>query len=354
MDMNKSLHYVGVLSPFDLLKTSLKREALLFDAIAIPNIQSDFLFKTKLTQCPIRSIEYLIDIGIVIDPVEKYLGKETYLKKIGKDLYDKRLEEIESRSRALSDELKQPIDLPSLPIGGSLLQFLSYPWGEALKRVMLNLEKKIGLPIEKFGVSVMLFKNQLDYDRRTLACDLRDKYAINAYPIYSDDLVLMDDFIEGNNDVIKVVLESIPEPDFETTPWEQIIDFKNDAHTKKLLSYFWQWTSQITKKRVTFHELSEELIYYCNKYEEHIKTQKMKVNYGILETLLMIPAEMLEGLVRLKPTQTVKALFSFKRQRLQLLEAELKAPGRDLAYLIKAKQEFAVKEKIHHMTEDIT
>jgi len=80
----------------------------------------------------------------------------------------------------------------------------------------------------------------------------------------------------------------------------------------------------------------------------------MKVNYGILETLLMTTAEILEGLVRLKPTQTVKALFTFKRQRLQLLEAELKAPGRDLAYLIKAKEEFGVKEKSHHMKEDIT
>jgi len=69
---------------------------------------------------------------------------------------------------------------------------------------------------------------------------------------------------------------------------------------------------------------------------------------------LMIPAEVLEGLVWRKPTQMVKALFTFKRQRLQLREAELKAPGRDLAYLIKAKQEFGVKEKIHDMKEDAT
>jgi len=352
--MNKSLHYVGVLSPFDLLKTSLKREALFFDSIAIPNIQSDFIFKTRLTQCPIRSIEYLIDIGIVIDPVEKYLGKETYLKKIGNDVYHKRLKEIASKNQALSHELEKPIDLPSLPATGSLLQLLSYPWDKALKRVMLTLEKNIGLPFQTLGVSAALFMNQLDYDRRTLACDLREKHAINAYPIYSDDLVLTDDFIEGNKDVIKVVLESIPEPDFETTPWEQILDFRNDGDTRTLLSYFRHWTTQTIKKRVTFHQLSEELNYYCNKYEEHIKLQKMKVNYGILETLLMISAEMVEGLVRLKPTQTVKALFTFKRQRLHLCEAELNAPGRDLAYLIKAKQEFGVKEKIHHMKEDIT
>ena len=44
---------------------------------------------------------------------------------------------------------------------GSLLQFLSYPWGETLKRILMNLEKEIGIPLQKFGSSLMLFINQL-------------------------------------------------------------------------------------------------------------------------------------------------------------------------------------------------
>lgn len=295
-------------------------------------------------------------MGIVIDPVEKYLGKETYLKRIGKDLYDERLKEIEYRNSILSDELKR-IQLPSLPAEGSLLQFFTYPWGEAFKKGVFILEKAIGLPLQQFGASIALFMNQLDYDRRTLASDLRDKCGINAFPIYSEDLALMDDFITGDSDVIKVVLEELPEPDFETTPWEQILDFRKDAETKKLLGYFRHWINRAIRKHVTFNELSEELEYYCNKYEEHIRVQKMKVNYGILETLLMIPAEMLEGLIRLKPTQTVQALFAFKKQRVQLREAELKAPGRDIAYLIRAKRRFGLNKDpngagLRNSTED--
>jgi hypothetical protein len=254
--MNKSLHYIGVLSSFDLIGTSLKREALFFDSIAIPDVQNGFILKTELAQCPIRSIEYLIDIGIVFDPIEKYLGKETYLKKIGKDLYDERLKEIEHRNSTLSDELKK-IELPSPPTDGSLLQFLSYPWGEAIKKGILLLEKKINLPLQQFGASVVLFVNKLDYDRRTLAYDLRNKYGINAFPIYSKDLVLMDDFIAGGNDVIKVVLEELPEPDFDSTPWEQILDFRKDPETKKLLSYFRHWAAQAIRKHVTFNELAK-------------------------------------------------------------------------------------------------
>lgn len=336
--------YVGVLSPYDLLRTSLKREALFFDTLAIPNIQSDFFFKNLLAQCPIRSIEYLINMGIVIDPVEKYLGKETYLKKIGRDVYEERLKEITLRSLALSEELKNPINLPPMPTGVSLQYFLSFPWGEAFKQFLLSLEKEIGIPLQQCALSIMIFKNQLDYDRRALAFDLREKHAINAYPLYSRDSILEDDFIKGDSEVIRFAVQSIPEPDLETTPWEKILDFRNNSDTQKLLLYFRHWLNEIKKKPITYHELSEELNYYCAKYEEHIKVQKLKVNYGTLETLLMISAEMLEGLVRLKPSQTVKALFTFKRQQLELREAEIKAPGRDLAYLIKVKDRFGFED----------
>jgi hypothetical protein len=47
-----------------------------------------------MLSCPIRSIEYLIDSGIIIDPVKKYIGENgenNYIKKIGKDIYQDRL-----------------------------------------------------------------------------------------------------------------------------------------------------------------------------------------------------------------------------------------------------------------------
>jgi len=49
---------------------------------------------------------------------------------------------------------------------------------------------------------------------------------------------------------------------------------------------------------------------------------------------------MVEGMVRLKPTKVVEALFTFNKKKVELLEEEKKAPGRDLAYLIKSKDEF--------------
>jgi len=154
----------------------------------------------------------------------------------------------------------------------------------------------------------------------------------------------MDDFIDGKEDMVSVVIQFLPEPDFENTPWEQILDFKENEESKRLLGYLRNWTNKISNKQITFCEINEELEYHCQKYEEFIKTQKAKVNYGTFETLLMIPAQMLEGIIRLRPTETVKALFEFKYRRLKLNETEIEAPGRDLAYLIRARQEFGTEE----------
>ncbi len=112
--MITSSKYVGVLSPFDLLQTSLKREALFFDSIAIPNIKNEFFLNTHLTQCPIKAITYLIDNGIVSDPVDEFLRNRLYFKQIGHDLYDYRLKEIEAKDAVFSDRLKN-IKLPDLP-----------------------------------------------------------------------------------------------------------------------------------------------------------------------------------------------------------------------------------------------
>lgn len=338
--MNKHLEYVGVISPFDLLRTSLKREAIFFDKIAIPNVLKDFIFKDTLMQCPIRSIEYLIDKEIIIDPVSEFLGKDLYLKKIGYDLYEERIKAIKEKEHFLAEELEKPIQIDSSSDDNLLFQLIPKYWLKSLERLKTQLEYKIGIPFMKFAASCARFKQQLDYDRRGIACDLRQKYSINAFPAYSENVVFNDDFMNGQDDVVRLVIDCLPEPDYASVSWEQIIDFRDDPETKKLLNYLRHWINESSKKEFTYKELSQELSYCCEKYEEYIKLQKMKLTHGMLETLLMIPAEMIEGVIRLKPTDTVQALFKFKHQRVKLLEQELKAPGRDLAYLLKARERF--------------
>lgn len=191
----------------------------------------------------------------------------------------------------------------------------------------MRFESYVGVPLRKVGLNLALFQSQWNYDRRRLAADLRIEHSVNAFPLYSSDLVLMDDFVEGRAEVIRAVIRSIPEPDLDSVPWEQILDFRNDDETKKLLCFFRHWAGEVVEKQLTAGELCEEMEYHCTKYEEYIRLKKMKVSYGTLETLLMIPARMVEGLLKLKPTKVVEALFTFRKQCVELCKAELEAPG---------------------------
>lgn len=332
--------YVGVLSPFDLLSTSLKREVLFFDKIAIPNVLNDFIFKDTLMKCPIRAIEYLIQNNIIVDPVEKYIGIDSYLKKINSEMYGNRMRLLKEREYELAAELDKPIIIDPSFEKDPLIRLMPANWLKAFSKLRLNLEYKIGVPFAKFALSCASFMQQLDYDRRGIAADLRSNFLINAFPLYSQQIDLENDFVSGQDDVITLLIDNLPEPDCDSVSWEQLIDFKNEPETQKRLLFLRHWIIESCKKEVTYRELSQELEYQIGKYKEHIALQKLKLNYGVIETLLMIPAEMIEGILQQKPTQTVKALFTFKHQKIKFLENEAKAPGRDLAYLIKASETF--------------
>ena len=339
--MNSPTENIGVLSPFDLLFTSLKREFLFFDKIAIPNVLKDFIFKDTLIQCPIRAIEFLLQNEIIIDPVANYVGVESYLKRINSEIFAARRKQLKERERDLAIELDKPIEIDPSFKNNPIIRLIPEDFLKAVLRLRVMFEHSIGVPLTNFAISIAAFMQQLDYDRRGIAADLRSSFRLNAYPLYSQQIDLENDFISGNDDVITLIMDNLPEPDYDSVSWEQLIDFKNEPETQKRLLFLRHWITEFPKKGVSSREFLQELEYQIGKYKEHIELQKLKLNYGVLETLLIIPAEMLEGIIRLKPTQTVGALFKVKQQKINFLEKEACAPGRDLAYLIMAKERFS-------------
>lgn len=341
VNMVKHNEYIGVVSPFDLLSTSLKREVLFFDKIAIPNILENNHLNSKISSCPIRSIEYLIDLNIIIDPIKDYIGEEEYLRKIGKEAHNLRIKEIQNWSDKLKSEVESPIEVYPTSDISSLVENLPKNIATHIKRFGDQLAYSIGVPLYQFASSVKRLNDQLDYDRRGIAIDLQKKFSINAYPVYTQEILLVDEFDVGHNDVIDLVIDQLPEPDYECVSWEKIIDFRSDPETIRLRKYLRKWISDTARSNLKGNEIVEQIEYYCAKYEEHIDVYKMGIRHGIIKALLMVSAEMLEGLVTLKPTKTVNALFSHKKRKVKLLEEEIKAPGRDLAYILKCKDEFS-------------
>ena len=141
------------------------------------------------------------------------------------------------------------------------------------------------------------------------------------------------------SDVAKVTINKLPIPD-ENTPWEQIIDFRSDSENQLALLRLRRWIRKIASENLSALEIEEELEWLLHEYENNLHLHKIKSNTNAVEIWVKSPLEVLENLVTLKFSKIVDPLFAIKKRKISLLEAELQAPGREVAYILKAKEHF--------------
>jgi hypothetical protein len=101
-----------------------------------------------------------------------------------------------------------------------------------------------------------------------------------------------------------------------------------------------RWVNKITRQCHNPDEITEELAVTLEDYRQYIKIHQMKTKKTWFELLLVGGATLIENLVKLQFSSIANGFFSFKQQRIALLEAELKAPGREVAYICKAESAF--------------
>jgi hypothetical protein len=142
-----------------------------------------------------------------------------------------------------------------------------------------------------------------------------------------------------------VVFEAFPVPD-DQTPWEQILEFKRDPDTTRQVLALRRWASRVARQLLPAAELHDEIEWLVREYEAHMRLHRLKVTGGVLETVVTSVAEVVENLAKLKLTAAAKGLFSFRQRRIQLLEAERQAPGRELVYLVRARREFGPRDQL--------
>jgi hypothetical protein len=139
------------------------------------------------------------------------------------------------------------------------------------------------------------------------------------------------------SDVLSIVLEQLPQPD-EQTSWRDLIDFRDDDRSRPQLLALRRWMRKMATGQFKRAEIIEELEYLYYEYEHHMELQRMKINKGVLETLVTITAEIAEDLVKIKWSHLAKLPFFISHRKIDLLEAERIAPGRELAYIGSVRQ----------------
>jgi len=66
-----------------------------------------------------------------------------------------------------------------------------------------------------------------------------------------------------------LIVNALPEPDFDNTPWEQIIDFRNDSDIKYDLLGLRNWCNEVAKGEISGFQIAEKLEYLTHTYEQH-------------------------------------------------------------------------------------
>ena len=177
---------------------------------------------------------------------------------------------------------------------------------------------------------------------RLLCAFLRTKAEANAVPL---ELLPQPEVLPAENmeeAAAELLLKHLPIPD-ELTPLEQIIDFRSSEDAVRWRSSLRRWIHDVGATATTRVHLEDEIEGILEDYKYHLKRSRVRYRLAQLRAIIKVLPETAENIVKLRLSKITDPLFEIGRNRLDLLDTEADAPGRELAYLFRAEQEFASK-----------
>ncbi len=153
----------------------------------------------------------------------------------------------------------------------------------------------------------------------------------DAFPLlYNDNPVGADPFHQSK--VLEVVLEKLPIPN-ESINWQQIIEYRSDPDSRGKFNALRSWMQDVARKDYSKKEIEERIEYLIYEYEKHLTFHKLKYNHSKLRVFVTTSLDVLENTIKLKWGEVAKTLFSLKEKKYDLLQSEMTAPGKEIAYL---------------------
>ena len=122
-----------------------------------------------------------------------------------------------------------------------------------------------------------------DIQVRIEALELSQNYNSEFYPILKTDNLFNQ--IGKKSQIVYFILGNIPEPE-ANTPWEAIIDFRNDNDVKNKYLKLISWINTVTISSFSVSDVKEEYESLHSDYIKAFKFHRMKYNNSILQVLI--------------------------------------------------------------------
>jgi hypothetical protein len=189
---------------------------------------------------------------------------------------------------------------------------------------------------------------RLDGHARVWALEMRESFGLNAVPMALTwrpvplgirGHLPPPDVPLTKADVLEVVIKQIPTPG-EAHSLEDIVAFREVARSQGLVQALRASIYDLARGSADPFEVSERIADLMSRYERALSIEKMSRDTGVLETIVVSTAEVAEALVKFKWATAAKKLFEVRHKRIDLMKAQLTLPGREVAYIVKAREEF--------------
>lgn len=145
--------------------------------------------------------------------------------------------------------------------------------------------------------------------------------------------------------VINILLNAFPVPTPDV-PYQDVIEFKREEKVQTSLQLMRRWMRKnVAKENVSSITIAEELSDALHDYTEHMRLAGMKYRTEMCQVLVTFPLATVERVLKLRFSQLFDPIFAIRKAKIALYEAELKAPGRELAFLHSAKERFGGAER---------
>jgi hypothetical protein len=279
----------------------LKSEALMFSTICIPTLKDSFFRSNHLynnARHVLDELEWMLENGVLHQVPNRLEGD------------DPMADDAENFVSAL---IRSKLDRDT----------------EQLE-ILRNIER----PVRALGeISARYHVNRM-----------RQEGSSEVYPVVAFGLTSKES--EPKSDVIDVVINSFPIP-HQDTSWEQIHEFRLDPDSHRKFHALKVWVNDLAHMKLAPNEVKDKLDSLLAEYEAHMKTHRIKTRLDTLKTVVLsefgiTTAGWFTGHARLAGVLGMIAapLFSLTMRQLGLSEEERKAPGKELAYVFKAKETF--------------
>jgi hypothetical protein len=94
------------------------------------------------------------------------------------------------------------------------------------------------------------------------------------------------------------------------------------------------------RKGWTEKETREEIQHLLDQYREYMRIQGVKYSMSSLSAFAKLSAGLIEDTIKLRLQNIAETVVSMFTANVNLMEAELKAPGREVAYIDQLNRRF--------------